>query len=143
LAQNQQQQSPTQDNQQQRAAQKQFSGDASYYNPTGHKTANGDVYDPTKKTGAIQADKVNLGKTVEVTYTTTDKQGTAVTKTVKVLINDRGPWATDNHGKALHPLQPHPTRIIDLSPAAFKDLVGSKAPGVVPVIVTVPNEGGK
>ena len=54
---------------------KQFSGDATYYNLPGKKTASGAKFDPNKMTAAMTAEKVRLGQAVTVTYTTKDKQG--------------------------------------------------------------------
>jgi rare lipoprotein A (peptidoglycan hydrolase) len=54
---------------------KQFSGDATYYNLPGKKTASGAKFDPNKMTAAMTAEKVKLGQTVTVTYTTKDKLG--------------------------------------------------------------------
>ena len=76
-------------------------------------------------TGAMTK-PVPLGTKVLVTY-----QG----KTIEVTINDRGPFAVGPDGKLLIPLKPHPSRIIDLTPEAFKQLVGSLGAGVVPVTV--------
>lgn len=39
--------------------------------------------------------------------------------------------------KPERPLKPHPSRVIDLTPKAFKNLTGSNC-GVVPVTVVVP-----
>src|SRR5262249_6170143 len=110
-------------------------GDASYYPPTGNPTADGEKYDGTGLTGAMQSDKVpKLPHDVYVHYD--DGKGRACT--LKVKVNDRGPWAVDEKGKLIHPLAPHPTRIIDLSPDAFRRLVGTTRPGIVPVVVIVP-----
>ena len=49
---------------------------------------------------------------------------------VAVEITDRGPYATDSTGAAIWPLQPHPTRELDLSAGAMKALGGISA-GVV------------
>ena len=119
---------------------KQFSGDATYYNLPGKKTASGTKFDPDKMTAAMTAEKVRLGQTVTVTYTTKDKQGNAVTRSITVVVNDRGPFARDAEGKAIVPLQPAEGKVIDLTPAAFKKLVGTTKPGHVAVTVTVPNE---
>ena len=82
---------------------------------------------------------IRLGQTVTVTYTAKDKQGNAVTRSITVVVNDRGPFARDANGKATVPLQPAAGKVIDLTPAAFK-LVGTTKPGHVAVTVTVPNE---
>jgi len=106
-----------------------YEGDASYYDLPGNKTANGEFFDGSILAGAMQADKVPILPT-EVTV----KCGCG---TIKVRINDRGPWATGPDGKALRPLRPHPTRIIDLTPAAFKECAETRT-GVIKVTVEVP-----
>lgn len=84
---------------------------ASYYAETynGKKTANGEIYQSNKLTAAHK--KLPFGTKVKVT-------NLANGKTVKVRINDRGPFV--------------PGRIIDLTRAAAKkiDMVGA---GVVKV----------
>jgi rare lipoprotein A (peptidoglycan hydrolase) len=119
---------------------KQYRGDATYYNLPGKRTASGAKFDPDKMTAAMTAEKAKLGQTVTVTYTGTDEKGNTVTRSISVVVNDRGPFARDANGKAATPLQPAPGHVIDLTPAAFKKLVGSTRPGHVPVTVTVPNE---
>lgn len=119
---------------------RQFSGDATYYNLPGKKTANGEKFDPNKMAAAITAEKAKLGQTVTVTYTYRDQQGNSRTRTISVVVNDRGPFARDPSGKAQIPLQPAAGRVIDLTPAAFNKLVGTTNPGHVPVTVTVPND---
>ncbi len=57
---------------------------------------------------------------------------------IKVKVNDRGPFERSKDGKALRPLRPDPGIIIDLTPAAFRAMVGSLGPGKVYVRVTVP-----
>jgi len=119
---------------------KDFSGGASYYNLPGQKTASGEKFDPNGMTAAMTGEKAKLGQTVTVSYTTTDKDGKTVTTRISVVVNDRGPFNVDSGGRAVHPLEPHPTRVIDLTPAAFTRLVGGRNAGVVQVRVTVPNE---
>lgn len=119
---------------------KQYIGDATYYNLPGKKTASGAEFDPNKMAAAMTAEKAKLGQNVTVTYTSKDKQGNTVTRSISVAVNDRGPFARDANGKAKTPLQPDAAGIIDLTPAAFKKLIGTTKPGRVPVTVTVPNE---
>jgi len=69
-----------------------------------------------------------------------DERGKTVTRTVSVIVNDRGPFARNADGKPLHPLRPDPRGVIDLTPAAFRQLVGTLRVGRVHVTVTVPNE---
>jgi len=66
----------------------------------GKKTANGERFDPTKYTAAHR--KLPFGTWVEVRRADTGR-------TVRVRINDRGPWGNDR-------------RIIDLSRKAAEDL---------------------
>jgi rare lipoprotein A (peptidoglycan hydrolase) len=119
---------------------RQFSGRASYYDTPNADTASGEKFDANKMAGAMTRDKANLGQTVTVTYSHVDKNGKVETRTISVVINDRGPFAMNAKGAPLMPLRPHPSRIIDLTPAAFMQLVGTTKPGTVPVTVTVPNE---
>lgn len=118
----------------------QITGDATYYNLPGRKTASGEVFDPRKMAGAMTAEKAKLGQKVIVTYTHSDKDGKMVTSSIAVTVNDRGPFARSPDGKAKLPLQPAPGAAIDLTPAAFRKLVGTTKPGRVPVTVTVPDE---
>lgn len=78
------------------------SGLATWYGGSfaGKKTANGERFDPTKYTAAHR--KLPFGTWVEVRRADTGR-------TVRVRINDRGPWGDDR-------------RIIDLSRKAAEDL---------------------
>jgi rare lipoprotein A len=78
------------------------SGLATWYGAAfaGKKTANGERFDPTKYTAAHR--KLPFGTWVEVRRADTGR-------TVRVRINDRGPWGNDR-------------RIIDLSRKAAEDL---------------------
>ena len=115
-----------------------FSGDATYYDLPGARTASGQQFDSNRMAAAMTAEKARLGQTVTVAYTYQDKRGNTVTSTISVIINDRGPFARGVNGKAILPLQPAPGRVIDLTPTAFKRLVGTTRPGHVHVTVTVP-----
>ena len=107
-----------------------YTGNASYYNLPGNKTASGTLFNANTFAGAMTSDKVHkLPTTVTVTF-----EGNSI----QVEVNDRGPFMVGADGKAIKPLQPHPTRIIDLTPAAFKALSGSLKSGVIPVTVEVP-----
>jgi rare lipoprotein A (peptidoglycan hydrolase) len=119
---------------------KTFRGKASYYKLPGRKTASGEQYDANRMAAAMTSEKVKLGQVVNVTYTHEAEQGNIETRTISVVINDRGPFAVDAKGGAKRSLEPSPDRVIDLTPAAFQSLVGTTKPGVVPVIVTVPND---
>jgi rare lipoprotein A (peptidoglycan hydrolase) len=90
--------------------------------------------------GAMTAEKAGLGQTVTVTATSTDSKGNLTTKSISVVVNDRGPFARNADGKAIHPLSPDPKGVIDLTPVAFKQLTGTLKAGRVHVTVTVPNE---
>lgn len=93
-------------------------GKASWYGGAfhGRLTANGERYDIGKLTAAHK--KLPFGTQVLVTNTHTQKS-------VVVKINDRGPFVDE--------------RIIDLSPAAFKQ-IGSLGKGVMSVKLTVLSE---
>ncbi len=107
-----------------------FSGDATWYNLPGRNTAMQQPFDASQTSGAMTADKVpTLPTSVAVTYST---------RTLIVLINDRGPFLRDANGQAHHPLQPDPTTVVDLTPTAFRLLVGDPKLGRVPVTVRVP-----
>ena len=91
-------------------------GEGSYYPPAGRSMANRQPYDPS----AITAAMLGVAFGTVVTVTLADDPGRSIT----VTATDRGPYVTG--------------RVIDLGPAAFTALVGSLAPGVVQVVVTVP-----
>ncbi len=93
-------------------------GGASYYPPTGRLMANCQPYDPNAMTAAMLG--VGFGTAVTVTLASDPH------RSITVTVTDRGPYVTG--------------RVIDLTPAAFKALVGSLAPGVVQVVVTVPGD---
>ncbi len=88
----------------------------------------------------MTAEKAKLGQTVTVTYTHKDAQGNTVTRTISVVVNDRGPFARNADGTPIHPLRPDPRGASDLTPAAFRELTGTLRAGRVHVTVTVPNE---
>lgn len=88
----------------------------------------------------MTSEKAKLGQTVKVTYTYEDEQGKTVVKTISVVVNDRGPFERNPDGTPKHPLRPDPQGIIDLTPTAFRQLVGTLRVGRVHVTVTVPNE---
>lgn len=115
-----------------------FSGDATYYNLPGSKTASGERFDPNKMSAAMTAEKARLGQTVTVTYAHKDQRGNTVTRSISVVVNDRGPFARNANGAPIHPLQPDAQGVIDLTPAAFRQLTGSLSAGRVHVTVAVP-----
>ena len=115
-----------------------YSGYATYYNLPGSKTASGEIFDPSKYTAAMTAEKADLGTDVTVEYSHKDANGQDTTSSCTVTVNDRGPFARGKDGKALKPLRPDPEKIIDLTPTAFRDLAGSLGLGKIPVIVRIP-----
>ena len=108
-----------------------YQGYATWYNLPGKKTASGDMYNKNSMTAAMTAEKADLGDQVTVQYGTRE---------IAVTVNDRGPFERDCQGKAKKPLRPDPNDIIDLTPAAFKKLIGPLSIGKAPVIVEVPDE---
>jgi len=78
--------------------------------------ANRQPYDPNAMTAAMLG--VAFGTVVTVTLAGDPS------RSITVTVTDRGAYVAG--------------RVIDLSPAAFTALVGSLAPGVVQVVVTVP-----
>ena len=100
-------------------------GYATVYNKNlaGNRTATGDVYDPSKMTGAVLPGTIPLGSTVTVTLDSDPS------RSIDVYVNDHGLYHTQSG-------LPYPGRVIDLSTAAFKALTG-KPVGKVMVTVTV------
>jgi hypothetical protein len=101
------------------------------YNLPGNETASGTPFDPQAMTGAMFPGRVPLG--TQVTVALQSDPGRSVT----VTITDAGPFRRGPDGKAIHPLQPDPDIVIDLTPAAMKALTGREF-NRVPVIVMVP-----
>lgn len=115
-----------------------FRGEATFYNLPGNKTATGQPFDPNAMAAAMTREKGALGKTVTVEFSKTFPDGLTVNSSIEVVVNDTGPFQRGPDGKPLFPLRPDPKTIIDLTPAAFEELVGSTKPGRVQVIVRVP-----
>ena len=94
---------------------------ASYYGPGfhGRQTASGVAFDQHAMTAA--SPDLPFGA---VLLLVRGKRSVAVT------VNDRGPYAVDSVGRALHPLSPHPRRQLDISAGAMKAIGGISA-GVV------------
>ncbi|MGM0596350.1 MAG: septal ring lytic transglycosylase RlpA family protein [Myxococcota bacterium] len=92
-------------------------GKASFYGAKGGKTASGEKVNPKALTAAHK--KLPFNTIVEVINLRNKK-------TVKVRINDRGPYIKG--------------RIIDLTPAAFKKLDNPKR-GVIPVKIRIIKKG--
>ena len=119
---------------------KTYSGDATYYDLPGRKTASGQPFDANRIAAAMTSEKVKLGQTGSVSYSFRGDRGKTVTKTISVLVNDRGPFERNPNGTPKRPIRPDPHGVIDLTPAAFTELVGTLAVGRVHVTVTVPHE---
>lgn len=77
----------------------------------GRPTASGHPFDPKAYTVAHRT--LPLGS-VLLLLTEYD--------TLLVQVTDRGPYATDSLGRAVFPLQPHPTRDMDVSMQVAKDM---------------------
>lgn len=94
---------------------------ASYYGPGfhGRQTASGAAFDMHALTAASPS--LPFGAVLLL-----ERDG----RSVALTITDRGPYAVDSTGRALHPLRPHPSRQLDLSAGAMKRLGGISA-GVV------------
>jgi rare lipoprotein A len=94
---------------------------ASYYGPGfhGRLTASGEPFDMHAMTCASPS--LPFGAVLLLEH-----DG----RTVAVTVTDRGPYAVDSVGRALHPLSPHPRRQLDISAGAMKRLGGISA-GVV------------
>jgi rare lipoprotein A (peptidoglycan hydrolase) len=121
------------------ASGKTYKGFATFYNLPGRKTASGQAFDGNAMTGAMTAEKVpHLGTKVTVEYACVDKSGKQTTRSISVTVNDRGPFLRGLDGKPVTPLQPDLSKIIDLTPKAFQELVGSLSAGKAPVKVIVP-----
>ena len=68
-----------------------------------------------------------------VTVTTNQSLSSQVT----VNVDDTGPFARDQNGLAISPLQPDPHDVIDLTPAAMRALIGQSYQTIGKVSVTV------
>lgn len=109
-----------------------YYGQATYYNLPGSSTASGTPFDPNAMAGAMTSEKVPLGSSVTITY----KAPNGKTTSIRVKINDRGPFARNPDGTPIHPLRPDSRDIIDLTPEAFRRLTGSTTLGRINVTVT-------
>lgn len=92
-------------------------------NFNGKKTASGEIFDENALTAASPV--LPFGTIVLITNITNNKS-------VKVIINDRGPFAVFKNGKPIYPLKPHPKRKFDLSKKAFS-LIANPNVGVIKV----------
>lgn len=93
----------------------------------GRTTASGETYNMLQMTAAHR--RLPFGTRVRVTDLETGRA-------VLVTINDRGPYRMDEEGRAIFPLQPHPSRDIDLSFRAARRL-GTLRRGVARVSLEV------
>ncbi|WP_298272610.1 septal ring lytic transglycosylase RlpA family protein [Geobacter sp.] len=108
-----------------------FRGFCTYYNLVGRKTASGEMFNQNGMNAAMTAEKTPLGATVRVKSETSGK-------TIRVRVNDRGPFQRGADKKAIRPLQPDKEIVIDLTPAAFREPTGGLGMGKVWVTVEVP-----
>jgi rare lipoprotein A len=109
----------------------QYRANASWYGPGfhGRKTASGEIYNQNKLTAASVI--LPLGSIVKITNLNNQKS-------IKVRINDRGPYSYKVVDKSViptYPLKPHPSRVIDLSRAAM-DSLGGISSGIIPISYT-------
>jgi RHS repeat-associated protein len=112
-------------------------GNATYYNLPGGKTASGALFNPNTMNAAMyQPGVVNMGDVMNVTLVNNPSASVTVT------VNDTGPFQRGRDGRALHPLRSDPNGLIDLTPLAFTDLNGSLNAGRVKVTVTRTGCGG-
>lgn len=86
----------------------------------GRVTASGDRFNMLSFTAAHRS--LPLGSWLRVTDLASGRQ-------VIVRVTDRGPYKTDRLGRVIRPLQPHPTRTLDLSYLAAH-VLGIKETGV-------------
>jgi RHS repeat-associated protein len=109
-------------------------GLASFYGDSfeGKKTSTGEIFHQDEITAAMHYDKYRVKAPFEATVEYLNEQDKTI-NSLNVRVNDHGPWEKVD-GKWVD----HTTRIIDLSKSAFRELVGTLAPGVVKVRVTIP-----
>gem|GEM_PF-5850484 len=109
-----------------------YVGEASFYDPEG--TASGEDFEDSDMVGAMTPEKIPTLPLGGVKVDWIDH-----CKSITVRIIDTGPWTTIPGTKhPQDPLVPNPTRVIDLSPGAFKALAGSLDAGTLFVRVTIP-----
>lgn len=96
-----------------------YYGKASYYDEywNGRTTANMEIFDCEKLTCASPTLPFNT--ILKVTNLDNNKF-------IIIRVNDRGPYKMDKEGKALKPLIPHPSRVLDLSKASFRSIADLK-----------------
>lgn len=108
-----------------------FEGYCTWYSLAGRTTASGEMYRDNTMTAAMTSEKARLNSIVTVCCKSTNK-------CIKVRVNDRGPFMREPNGRAVRPLRPDQSIVIDLTPSAFKMLAGSTGVGKIIVTVEVP-----
>ncbi len=78
-----------------------YAGWATYYNLPGRKTASGQPFDASAMAAAMTAEKVTLGQTVTVEYESRTGDKGPTTRTISVIVNDRGPFERGPDNKPL------------------------------------------
>lgn len=105
-----------------------YTGYCTYYDLPGRMTASGEMFNPNSMTCAMTKEKAALGTRVRVKSEMSGRE-------ISVKVNDRGPFERSRDGKAIRPLRPDKNIVIDLTPAAFREMVGNLGPGKVRVTV--------
>jgi len=102
---------------------------ASYYAEPfcGRRTASGEIFNSNAFTAAHPT--LPFGTYLQVSNANSNKW-------TIVVINDRGPFRMDASGNVIRPLEPHPTRGIDLSRAAFERIADPYA-GLAEVFIQI------
>lgn len=103
----------------------------SWYGPgfNGKLTANGEIFSQDSLTCA--SPELPFNTRVLITNPNTGQS-------IKVRVNDRGPFKMDKEGKAIFPLEPHPIRSFDLSKKAFSEIASTKK-GVIKISYRIVN----
>jgi rare lipoprotein A len=109
-----------------------FSQQVSFYSDyyEGRKTASGVVF----SNDSLYAASPTLKFGTKLKVTNLDNM-----KSVVVTVVDRGSYKVGSDGKVLRPLQPHPTRALDLSKKAFSMIADTKK-GVINVKIEIIHE---
>ncbi len=97
----------------------------SWYGPgfNGRLTANGEIFSQDSLTCA--SPELPFNTQILITNPNTEQS-------IKVRVNDRGPFKMDKEGKVIFPLEPHPIRNFDLSKAAF-DSIANLDKGIIKI----------
>jgi len=103
--------------------------EASWYGPNfqGKIMANGEIFNQNDLVAASPT--LPLGTKVKITNISNSKS-------VTVIIKDRGPYKMDQNGKVIRPLKPHPKRGFDLSKGAFSRIAPLEK-GIIKIKATV------